>query len=109
MTTKQRATRKNVPMRAEDLETVNALRSGEGDTAEALRELTGVRIDAASSEAETIHALFLLGRRALEEKVLDLGYQRAAAFDEADPERQAWKRVMRNRRLRPFDSVAGAA
>lgn len=105
MTTRQRATRKNVPMYPEDLETVKALRSGEGDATEALRDLTGVRIDAASSEAETIHALVLLGRQALEEKVLDIGYQRLAEFVENDPECQAWRRSMRNRHLRPFNGA----
>jgi hypothetical protein len=53
-----------------------------------------------TSEAERLHALIVLGRRALEEKVLEIGYRRLAEFLETDEESRRWRESRRARNIR---------
>jgi len=95
--------RKQVPLDPEDLADLDAVRSREGAEAAALHELTGISLRTTPSEAETLHALVVLGRRALADRVLQMGCERAAAYERTHPEVQTWRRAMRGRHLRPFD------
>lgn len=101
--------RKQVPLDPDDLADLSALRAHEEDKVTALHDLTGIRLKDNASEAETLHALLVAGRKALAEKELALGFERAAEYERDHPEVQAWRAAMRGRHLRSFDVSAGAA
>lgn len=100
--------RKQVPLDLDDLTDLSALRAHEGDKADALHALTGIRLRNNAPESEALHALVVAGRKALAERELEIGYGRAAAYERSHPEVQTWRRAMRGRHLRPFLDSAGA-
>ena|SRR5687768_9623875 len=98
MTAKDRKVRKHVPLDPEDLADITALRSQGSDKSEALSSLLGIPAEERASEAAVLHALVVLGRKAVADKALELAYRRAAEVDARDPERIAWRRGMRRHR-----------
>src|SRR5665647_554615 len=72
-------TRKNISLHTSEIEIVNRVRD-EG-TAEhaALREVSGLDLPAAASEAESLRAILKVGLWAIEEKVMTYGYAALAA------------------------------
>lgn len=103
--------RKQVPLDADDLAVLERLGYDGSPEAVALHAVTGIRTMRGTSEAERLHALIVAGRKAVQEKALEMGSAKAAEFDRTDPERQQWISAMRHRRrMRPFmNEEAGAA
>lgn len=102
--------RKQVPLDPEDIADIDALRSHDEDKVTALETLTDIHLKDNPSEAQVLHALLVAGRKALADKALEIGFERAAAYERSHPEVQRWRKAMRGRHLRTFlDSAAGAA
>jgi hypothetical protein len=103
MTEKNGKVRKHVPLDREDLADLTTLRITGTNKADALADLLGKPVKENASEAEVLHDLVVLGRRAVADKALELSYRRAAEVDARDPERITWRRAMRRHRVaRPF-------
>ena len=85
------------------------LRNPKSVESEALRELTGYEDMKHAPAATLIHALIEAGITAVKDKAVDVAYQRAAIADRDDPERQTWRRAMRNRRGYSGEAGSSAA
>ncbi len=104
--------RKSVPLDKDDLQVLEALAQPGSDEALALIDLTGAPLGSQSSEAQRLHALIAAGRKAMQDKALEIAFERQAAFEKDHPDCQEWRRVMQGRHMRPFmdgQTEAGAA
>lgn len=94
--------REYVPLNEEDLHALSCVKSPGTDEAAALQELTGVSLGSRPSKAAAIHALVEAGRKAVEEKALEIAYRREAEFTAAHKDCQQWTSAMSGRALLPF-------
>ncbi|WP_445400536.1 hypothetical protein ACSMX9_05985 [Streptomyces sp. LE64] len=91
-------TRKSVPLDPLVADTLERVRRSDTPESRALCQLTGIRVDAETSEAEALRVLLNAGRLAVQEKVMENGYAAlAAAQDEEDLAHEA---AVRNRGVR---------
>lgn len=93
--------RKQVPFHHDDEEALDHLRAHNSPQAQALAVLTGISITPDSSDAETLHALIVAGRKVTEEAALQEAYRREAEYARNHPDVLAWRRAMHGRRLHP--------
>ncbi|HEY9376550.1 MAG TPA: hypothetical protein VIQ02_05580 [Jiangellaceae bacterium] len=94
------AVRKSIPIDPADRDVVQRIRTPGSPEHEALRA-EGVELSETSSEAEALHALLVVGRRALEESVLEAGYARLATAE--DDEDREFRRAISQRAARLVD------
>ncbi|MFJ3903198.1 hypothetical protein [Streptomyces sp. NPDC090025] len=93
-------TRKSVPLDSRTAETMKRVRRHESPENVALRQVTGIRVDDTTSDAEVLRALLDAGRVAVEQKALENGYAAlAAAQDDEDRAYAAARRA--RRRIHP--------
>jgi hypothetical protein len=95
------ATRKSVPVERAEYDLVQRLREPGSPEQEAVRA-AGVELSERPSEAEALHALLVVGRRALDEQLLEMGYAALAASE--DEEDRQVRRELRRRAERLADS-----
>lgn len=96
-----------MPIHDADADALARLRTPDSLEARALAVLTGVTITPDTSEAETLHTVFTAGLKLMEQKALEEAYRRQAEYEATHPDCTAWRRAMRNRRLRPFMDSQG--
>jgi hypothetical protein len=92
--------RKQVPFHHDDEEALEHLRTENSPQAVALAVLTGIDIKPDSSDAETLHALIVAGRKVTEQAALEEAYRREAHYARNHPDVLAWRAAMRGRRFR---------
>lgn len=91
--------RKSIPIDAHVEDMLRRIRRHDTPENEALCQVTGIRVDDDTSEAEALRALLNAGRLAVQEKVMENGYAAlAAAQDEEDREHEAAMRARGARR-----------
>lgn len=91
--------RKSVPLDAQVQDAVRRFRLHGTPENQALWQVTGVRVDDDTSEAEVLRALLYAGCHAVEEKAMENGYAAlAAAHDEEDRAHEAAVRARGARR-----------
>lgn len=94
MTGVREGLRKSIPLTASDVRDLAAMR-GSSEYRRALRELTGLDLDAGASEASYLHAVLEAGLKALRERAEDRGYAAIAVEQEESVEQR--RRAARRR------------
>lgn len=90
--------RKSVPLDALVEDALERVRRHDTPENQALHQVTGIRVDDDTSEAEVLRALLNAGRIAVEEKVMENGY--AALQATHDEEDRAYEAAVRARGTR---------
>lgn len=94
-------TRKNVPLRPDELEVVDRVRVAGSDEREVLQARFGIELPARPSEAETLRAVLKVGFQVIEEKIMAKGYAELAEARTDDD--RATTRAIRDRAARLSD------
>lgn len=94
-------TRKNVPLREDELEVVARVRAEGSDERAVLEARFGIELPAHPSEAETLRAVLKVGFHAIEEKIMAKGYAELAEM--RSDEDRATVRAIRDRAARLGD------
>jgi hypothetical protein len=93
--------RKSVPIARAEYELVQRIQTPGSPEQDAVRA-AGVQLSDQPSEAEALHALLVVGHRALDERLLEIGYAALAASE--DEEDRRVRRELRRRADRFADS-----